>query len=163
MAQKKIDKLEIQKEKLKSLFLAMIDTNIAIMNFQMTATNDKNDLKGLKKLVKESEKAKEIIKSINHCEILVSLYNTFVDKKELLFITLVKSIINKATIVKWDRTKKGFNDFLELDRQAKEQFDKENKEKQENLDFIKKAKEQGKKVEMLYKDGKLKPVIVEEA
>ena len=36
------------------------------------------------------------------------------------------------------------------------------KEKKENLDFIAKARKEGKKVEMLYKDGKIKPVIVEE-
>lgn len=162
MGHQKVSKLEVQKGRLKSLFLTMISMNIAIMRFQLTLTNDEKEQKGLKKLIKESEKAQQIVTSITHYEILISLYNTFVNKKEILYITLVKSITNKNTISKWDRTEKGFKEFLKLENEAIESAKEKDREQRETLEFIRKAKEQGKKVEMLFKDGKLKPVIVEE-
>ena len=158
----KTNKIDVQKERLKTLFRALIDTNIAIMRFQLTLTSDKNDIKGLKKFIKDSEKAQEIVTNITHYEILVSLYNTFISGKETYFATLVKTINNKSTIVKWDRTQKGFKLFLELENQAKAKSQEEYTKRLEQQEMIKKAKEQGKKVEMVYVDGKLQPRIVEE-
>ena len=40
--------LDVQKQKIKAIFNALLDTNIAIMQFQMTLTSDKNDIKGIK-------------------------------------------------------------------------------------------------------------------
>jgi hypothetical protein len=158
----KTNKIDVQKERLKTLFRSLIDTNIAIMRFQLTLTSDKNDIKGLKKFIKDSEKALEIVTSITHYEILVSLYNTFISGKETYFATLVKTINNKNTIVKWDRTQKGFKLFQELENQAKAKSQEEYTKRLEQQEMIKKAKEQGKKVEMVYVDGKLQPRIVEE-
>lgn len=158
----KTNKIDVQKERLKTLFRSLIDTNIAIMRFQLTLTSDKNDIKGLKKFIKDSEKALEIVTNITHYEILVSLYNTFISGKETYFATLVKTINNKNTIVKWDRTQKGFKLFQELENQAKAKSQEEYTKRLEQQEMIKKAKEQGKKVEMVYVDGKLQPRIVEE-
>lgn len=158
----KTNKLDVQKEHLKHIFVDMIVTNIDIMQFQMTTTTKKEEKQGLKKWIKLSEKAIEIIHSVDHYEILVSLYNSFVNKKELYFLTLVNSVVDKNTITKWDKSEKGFKEFLKKEQQAIAQSKQEAKENQDNIEFIRKAKEQGKKVEMLFKDGKLKPVIVEE-
>ena len=163
MGQKtKTSKLDVQKRKLKTVFTDMLLTNIAIMEFQLTLTSDDKDIKGLKKFIKDSKKAIEIVTSITHYEILVSLYNTFLNGKETYFVTLCKTINNKATIVKWDRTEKGFKLFLELENQAKAKSKEEYEKRLAEQETIRKAKEEGKKVEMVYVDGKLQPRIVEE-
>ena len=70
----KHSKLDVQKERLKAIFRGMLTTNMAIMVFQLTLTDDPNEQKGLKKFIRDSEKAIKIIDGIVHYEILVSLY-----------------------------------------------------------------------------------------
>lgn len=162
MGHNKKEKLDIQRRRLKTIFVDMLLTNIAIMNFQLTLTDDPNEQKGLKRFIKESKAAIDIISGVKHYEILVSLYNTFLNGKETYFATLCKTINNKETIKKWDRSEKGFKLFLELENQAKAKSKEEYEKKVAEQEMIKKAKEEGKKVEMVYIDGKLKPRIVEE-
>lgn len=162
MVHEKKSKVDVQKTRLKSIFLDMLRTNISIMQFQLTLTDDPKDKKGLKKFIKDSEKAIEIVTSITHYEILVSLYNTFLYGKETYFATLCKTINNKNTIVKWDRTEKGFKLFQKLESDAKARSKEEYEKKLKEQEMIKKAREEGKKVEMVYVDGKLQPRIVEE-
>ena len=158
----KHSKLDVQKERLKAIFRGMLTTNMAIMVFQLTLTDDPNEQKGLKKFIRDSEKAIKIIDGIVHYEILVSLYNTFLNGKETYFTTLCKTINNKNTIVKWDRTEKGFKLFQKLESDARAKSKEEYEKKLAQQEMIKKAKEEGKKVEMVYVDGKLQPRIVEE-
>lgn len=156
------EKLQSQKEQLKRLFVLMLETNIQIMKFQKTLTDKEEDIKGLKKFIRESEKAIEIVNSINHYEILVSLYNTFLNGKETYFVTLCKTVNNKDTIKKWDRTEKGFKLFLQLESEAKAKTKAEYEKKLAEKEMIEKAKKEGKKVEMVLVDGKLQPRIVDE-
>lgn len=158
----KEEKITKQKELLKRIFVKMLETNADVMRFQMTLTNKEEDLKGLKKFIKQTEKAIKIVQSVVHYEILVSLYNTFVSQKETYFMTLCKTINNKETIVKWDRTEKGFKLFLQLESEAKAKSKEEYEKKLAQKEMIKKAKEEGKKIEMVYVDGKLEPKIVDE-
>lgn len=158
----KEEKITKQKELLKKTFVKMLETNIEIMKFQMTLTDKEDDIKGLKKFVKQTEKAISIVQSVVHYEILVSLYNTFISQKETYFMTLCKTINNKETIVKWDRTEKGFKLFLQLENEAKAKSKEEYEKKLAQQEMIKKAKEEGKKIEMVYVNGKLEPRVVEE-
>lgn len=162
MGHEKKTKLDVQKRRLKSVFYTMLNTNIAIMEFQLTLTDKPDEQKGLKRFIKMSNKAIEIISQVNHYEILVSLYNTFVNGKETYFATLCKTVCMKNTITKWDRTEKGFKLFLELENQAKAKSQEEYNKRIEQQEMIKKAKEEGKKVEMVLVDGKIQPRIVEE-
>lgn len=162
MGHEKKTKLDVQKRRLKSVFYTMLNTNIAIMEFQLTLTDKPDEQKGLKRFIKMSNKAIEIISQVNHYEILVSLYNTFINGKETYFATLCKTICMKNTITKWDRTEKGFKLFLELENQAKAKSQEEYNKRIEQQEMIKKAKEEGKKVEMVLVDGKIQPRIVEE-
>lgn len=158
----KEEKITKQKELLKKIFTRMLETNIEIMKFQMTLAKTSEELKGLKNFVKQSEKAIKIVQGVNHYEILVSLYNTFVNGKETYFMTLCKTINRKDTILKWDRTEKGFKLFLQLESEAKAKSKEEYEKKLAQKEMIKKAKEEGKKIEMVYVNGKLEPQIVEE-
>lgn len=162
MGQKpKYDKLSVQKARIKAIFTNILQTNIEIMRFQLNLTDKEEEQKGLKKFIKESEKAQKIVNGIVHYEILTSLYNTFINRKETYFMAICKTINNKNT-TRWDRTQKGFKEFLELEAQARADSKKEYEERLKEQELIKKAKEEGKKVEMVYENGKLKPIIVEE-
>lgn len=158
----KKSKIDVQRALLKDIFVSMLTTNIEIMRFQITLTKDKDDIKGLKKFIRDSQKAIEIVNGVVHYEILVSLYNTFLNGKETYFVSLSKTISNKATIRKWDKSERGFKLFLELENQAKAKTQEEYNKKVAQQEMIRRAKEEGKKVEMVYVDGKLQPRIVEE-
>ena len=158
----KEEKITKQKELLKKIFTSMLETNSNIMKFQLTLTDKAEDKKGLKGFIKQTEKAIKIVQGVRHYEILVSLYNTFINKKETYFMTLCKTVNNKQTILKWDRTEKGFKVFLQLENEAKAKSKEEYEKKVKQQEMIKKAKEEGKKIEMVYINGKLEPQIVEE-
>ena len=157
----KHNKLDVQKNTIKCVLNYLICTNIAILEFQLTLTDNKEEIKGLKNLIKKSREAQKIVWKIDHYEILISLYNMYINKKETYFISLVGSITSKE-MRRWDKTKVGFKEFLKAEKEAQDDYNKTLEEGHKNLDFIRKAKENGKKVEMIYKDGKIKPVIVEE-
>lgn len=156
-------KEELQREQLKKIFVDMLEVNKDIMRFQITLTEKEDEVRGLKKIVRETDKAIDLIKSVKHTEILISLYNSFINQKETYFLGLLKVITNKDTIAKWDRTEKGFKLFMELEAEAKAKAKKEYEDKVKEQEMIKKAREEGKKIEMVLIDGKLKPHIVEEA
>lgn len=162
MGKNKIDKIDVQKARLKKIFVNMLNLNISIMNFQITLTDKQEEIKGLKRIIKKTEKAIELINSVVHYEILVSIYNSFVNGKEPFYVAFLSSISAKNTVKYWDRTKKGFKEFLKMEKDAKEKTDKEYAEKRKVKETIEKAKKEGKKIEMMYVDGKIKPVIVNE-
>ena len=159
---KEIDKLNVQKERLKAVFNRLLDTEIAIMQFQLTLASEDEHIKGIKKVIKDSEKAKKIVTSITHYEILVSLYNAFVNGKESFYVMFSATINSKNKVTYWDRTKKGFQEFVRLEQEAKAQSQKDYEERLKQQEIIKKAQEEGKKIEMVFQDGKLKPIVVEE-
>lgn len=159
---KDMNKINVQKNLLKEIFIKVLETNLAIMRFQLSLTKVKKEQQGIQDIINKSEKAMQIINDIDHYEILVSLYNTFICHRETFFVTICATINKENTIEKWDKSEEGFQEFLELEQKAIEKNDQEIKEKMETAKIIKDAKAQGKKVELMYIDGKVKPVIVEE-
>ena len=158
---KEINKLDVQKSRLKYVFYSMLETEISIMRFQLTLASEEEHIKGIKKVIKDSEKAKKIVTNITHYEILVSLYNAFVNGKESFYVMLSSTINSKNKVTYWDRTKKGFQEFIRLEQEAKAQSQKDYEEKLEQQKIIQKAREEGKKIEIVFQDGKLKPIIVD--
>lgn len=158
----KTDKLSVQKARLKHVFVRLLETEKAIMCFQLTLATETEHIKGIKKIIKDCDKAIEIINGIVHYEILVSLYNAFVNGKESYYVMISSTINSKKKVVHWDKSKKGFQEFLQLEEQARAQSQKDYEEKLEQQKIIQKAKEEGKKIEMIFQDGKLKPIIVGE-
>lgn len=140
----------------------MLATNYSIMNFQKTIAETDEQRRKLGKIMKQTQTAMEIVKKIKHYEILVSLYNTFVASRESYFVMLSSTIYSPKTIKHWDNSEKGFKEFLELDKQARAKSQQEYEEKVKQQELIQKAKEEGKKVEMVYENGKLKPIIVDD-
>lgn len=153
-------KLDVQKERLKVVFSRLLETERAIMSFQLTLATEQKHISGIKKVMKDCNKAINIINSVVHYEILVSLYNAFINGKESFYVLLSSTINSRGKVKYWDSSKKGFQEFLELEEQAKAQSQKEYEEKLEQQKIIQKAKDEGKKIEMIFQDGKLKPIIV---
>lgn len=150
-----------QREHLQKIFIKLLESEIEILQFQKSISKSQKDKDGLRKMINHGRKAIKTICDLKHTEILVSLYNSFISQKETYFVMIEKTINSKKTKY-WDTTKKGFQEFLKLELQAKAQSDKEIEERKKQQEIIAKAKADGKKIEMVFENGKLKPVIVED-
>jgi len=155
------DKIEVQKERLKKVLKDLLELNIDLMSLHLTLTNDKKSLATLKKSIKNAKKALDILPHIKHIEILQSLYDTIILGKEHYFV-LLASLILKGKIDYWDNSEKGFAEFMELEMNARTKSKEEREEAIKIREQIAKAKAEGKNVELMYKDGKIIPVIVNE-
>lgn len=150
-----------QMDHLKNIFTKLLETEISVLEFQKSISKTEKDRKGLNKMIRDGKKAIRIVRDLKHTEILVSLYNSFLNKKETYFIMISKTINSKETL-KWDKSELGFKEFLDLEAQAHAESQKEFEEKQKQLQSIAQAKKDGKKIQMVFENGKLTPVIVEE-
>ena len=158
----KQSKADVQKQRLKNAIISVLQANESIMTFHKTLVSDEKSLKIINKSIKQSRKAMLIINQVKHIEILQSLYNALLSGKENYFALFGSVILAKNNVIRWDTTEKGFNEFLKLEAEAKAKSKKEYEEKLKEQELIKKAKEEGKKVEYAYVDGKMKPYIVED-
>lgn len=151
----------VQNARLKTMLCSLLETTIAIMQFNLTLVKNVNDIKITKKVIQESKKAIEIIRNVKHNEILVDLYNSFIVNNMAFFVSATRVMSDTKKIKHWD-TDKGFKDFIKAREIAFAKCDKELEEKKKEQEMVEKAKAEGKNVELMYKDGKIKHVIVEE-
>lgn len=114
----------------------------------------------LYKLLRHCHRAEKLVWGCQHIEILASLYNSFVSGKEQYYIILCESIYKN--VKRWDTTKKGFEEFMALDQEARNKFEAEKNEREQQMETIRKAREQGKKVDFVFEKGKIVPVVIEE-
>lgn len=161
MGHKTINKAEVQNKRLKKALSSLIETTIAIMEFNLTLVKEEKDIQVTKKLIRDGKKAIETISSIKHNEILVDLYNSFIVGNMPFFVAATRTMSMPKKIKHWD-TEKGFKDFIKAQEKAFAQCDKELEEKKKEREFAEKAKAEGKNVELMYHKGKIKPVVVEE-
>lgn len=162
MGQQIKDKSNVQKRALKKIFLDILKSNEDIMCFHRTLTKDEKSRKVIDKSIKQTRKAMKIIEQVEHIEILNSLYNALISGKENYFVLFGTLITSKNNVVKWDKTEKGFKEFLRLEAEAKAATKKEYEDKLKQQEILEQAKKDGKKIEYAYEDGKLKPLIVED-
>lgn len=162
MGQKtKKSKSSVQKEHLKSILTNLIMTTNAILEFNLTLMTQEKDIEITKKLIKDGKKAIKIVRNVTHIEILADIYNSFVGNNMAYFVSATRVISQPNKIKKWD-TEKGFQDFLKEREIAMAKYDKEIEEKRKEREMVEKARAEGKNVELMYKDGKVKYVVVEE-
>jgi len=153
-------KLDVQKERLKQVLKDLLQTNIDLMAFHKTLTNDTNALKTINKSIKMANRAMEIVSQVKHIEILQSLYNTFLSGKENFFVLISATISNKNKVSYWDNSEKGFEEFRKLENEAMAKTKAEYEERKKNQEIIEKAKRENKKIEFALENGKIKPIIV---
>ena len=155
------NKAKLQNDRLKNALIKLVETNIAIMEFNLTLVNEKKDINVTKTMIKQGKKAIEIIKSVKHNEILTDLYNSFIVGNIPYFVAATRTIALPKKIKHWD-TEKGFKDFIKERENAIAQYEKDQDEKKKERERIEQAKREGKNVELMYKDGKVRYVVVEE-
>ena len=153
-------KLDVQKERLIQIIKDLLQTNVDLMAFHKTLTNDANALKIINKSIKMTKRAIEIIGQVKHIEILQSLYNTLLSGKENYFVLVGTLITSKNKVYYWDNSEKGFKEFLELENEAKAKSKEEFEERKKQQEIIEKAKRENKKIEFALENGKIKPIIV---
>ena len=158
----KISELE-EKIHITEILESILNSNIAMMKFYKDISTDEKSAEICEKSIEQCKKGIRTIYSIKHIEILRSLFNKIVSGKESYF-AMVGSICSFDKIKKWDNTKKGFQEFISMEKEAQEKAKQEYEEKEKQKEFVKQAQEQGKEVEMVYdpQTKKMKPVIVEE-
>lgn len=139
---------------------SILKLHIDIVSMRKLALKNEKELAICNKCIRDSKKALRNIEKIKHKDIIESLYNTLVSKNEHWFYYFAP-LINGKNVKRWDSTKIGYEEFLELEKEAKEIAKQKLIEQQEKQKMIKEAKERGDKVEMLYnpKTKKLEPII----
>lgn len=152
-----------EREYIIKIISSILETNISIMYMYRETAIDEKSRNICNKSIRQCRKGLKVLNTINHIEILRSLFSKVVYGKEVYFAT-VGSMCATDKISFWDTTEKGFQEFTKLEEEAKELTEKELEEKRKQQELIKKAQDDGKKVDWVYdKDTKkLKPVVVEE-
>lgn len=153
-----------QRELIIKCIKSVINTNLEILALHKTIfRNNKESMSAIEKNIRISKKALRNIDNINHIEILRSIYQNIISGKETIF-ALAPALINSKKCKYWDTTKKGFEEFMELEREANEIAKQKLEQQIKEQEMVKKAKEQGKKVEYVYDnvEKRNKPLIIEE-
>ena len=129
--------------------------------YKAVATNRKGKLTCTKS-IKSIDQAIIHLRQIKHVEILDYLYSTFFGNNVIAY-TIAGKIVNNKTLNDYDKDE-NIEDFKVYLNELKEKAIEADKQKREKMEVIKKAQEQGKKVEMVWdKDTKTaKPMIVED-
>lgn len=156
-------KKSIEREYLIDLIVKNLDLNIANCEFMKKAyRGNPQVLKVINKSIKNSEKALESVNKIKHIEILRAIYSDLIGQISAKLM-LGGSLVVSKKVYYWDNTENGFKEFQELCENNIKEQEQKIKEQQESLQAIQKAKEQGKKVQMIYDPAtkKVKPVIEE--
>lgn len=151
-----------KREYLEKIVEHYLETAKSLMEYYQFSADTTDGKLVCAKSIKEIEEAINHLPKIKHVEILEYLYSTFLGNNVIAYSVSGK-IVNSQKLRKYD-TKNGFKEFLEMvEEQKKEQLERERKRK-ESVEALKKAKEMGKKVEMVYdpKTKQTKPMIIEE-
>lgn len=151
-----------KRELLLSYLREHLAASIFVMKYLKENAKGKKAKNQCEKSIKSSLDALSYIEKIKHLDILEYLYGVFCGNNVILY-SISGSIATSEKIKEWD-TKEHHQEFVEFIEDTKKQYEEKQKARQENLQAIQKAKEQGKKVEMVWdnKEKKAKPLIVEQ-
>ena len=151
---------ELRQKQIVKILTKLLETNIEIMTFYKHLAVDDKSKRTCSKSIRQSKKAIEKLQHVQHLEILVSIYNTLIGGKEFVFVSGASLICSK-NFDYWDKTEKGFKEFIELEHQAKVEQEQKLKEQHEKDIALKKAKEEGKDIEHVLVDWKIQTLVKE--
>ena len=156
-------KISLERENLIILIKESLKLNIDNCYFMRKLyKNSENAVKVFTKSIQQSKKAMLKVEKIKHIEILRAIYGDIIGQLSGQLM-LGGTLICSKQLEKWDKNEKSFQEFLELQKENAKIYAEKIKEKQESMEIMKKAKEQGKKIEMMVDPitKKVKPVVVE--
>lgn len=153
-------KKEIKRKYLISIIRKVLETNIELMTYYKHYATDEKSKRICSKSIRQTKKSLEMLPHIQHLEILQSLFNAIIGGKEVIFAS-AGSLVCGKNVERWDNTEKGFKEFMKLEEEAVRQAKEKAEEEQKQREIIAKARAEGKQVEMIYMDGKVKPIVKE--
>ena len=142
-----------------------LELNVENCNFlKQVNKENKQVLETLDKSIKQSLKAFDLLDNIEHLEILRAIYNDYVNKIAS-HLLMGGALVCSPKIQEWDKSEIGFREFTIANKEALKLAKQKAKEQEENRIAIEKAKEEGKKISMVYdpQTKQLKPVIDNES
>lgn len=172
MGHKKVDTFESSNHRLlERVIYTLIDTQIALLDFSLLNIGKKkleskvlgneeeynklNEMqKKYKKGKKECYKMQEKLNEITKIEVLQSIYVNLISGKEVIW-AYAPALVHQGV---YFCTKKGYAEFLKIQKEEQEKALAKIKERQ----AVEKAIKDGKQVENVLIDGKLKQVVVDE-
>lgn len=151
---------EIKRKYLVNIIRKVLETNIELMTYYKYYAVDEKSKRVCNKSIRQTKKSLERLPHIKHIEILQSLFNAVVSGKEVIFVS-AGSLVGGKNVERWDSTEKGFKEFMKLEEEAVKKAKEKAEEEQKERELIAKAKAEGKQVEMVYMNGKIRPMIKE--
>ena len=149
-----------KKEILSKALISFLNCAETMVELQKSQAKTKEEKSSCNKLIKRIRKFIELVPQYKHEEILKYLYESFISPMNMAFIYVPTLIVSKQ-LLKKDRNEKEFKQFLNDLNEQKQKAKVLSEERIKTQEAIKKARQEGKKVEMMYQDGKIKPVILE--
>lgn len=151
----------VRKRHLKEILCNYFHTAISFYEY-MKRTGDSKAKRICTKTIHKLEQAIIRVNEINHIEILDYYYTLCIAPNYQVY-AVVGSLASSQKMVDYD-TDEGIVEFNKIIEEQKQKSLEKEKARQENAKAIQKAKEEGKKVEMVWdKDTKtVKPMIIEE-
>ena len=137
----------------------IIDVSEELTIFNKSLIKDPKERTKFNKFLKLCQQAREYLPNIKHEDVLTSLYRNIVCGKESVYTMCPALICHKAT--RHFDTEKGHAEFLKLEKVAREEEKKAAKEIAKKRETMKIAKEQGKNLDFIVKDGKMEQVVVD--
>ena len=139
-----------------------LETNVTLMEYYHATADTRKGKFACNKSIKSTQQAINHLRQIKHTEILEYLYSSFIGNNVIDYSISGKLVLSKK--LEYYDTNSGFVEFKKMIQEQKEKAIAKEQEKTKTQEAIKKAQEQGKKVEMMWdKETKtIKPVIVEE-
>lgn len=155
-------KVEKKKEYLQKIIRNYLLTSLEIMNYLKAVADTKKSKLVCNKSIKNINQALVFVNEVKHIEVLEYLYGLFIGNNVIQH-SISGNVINSKKLREYD-TDKGFDDFLKMVKEQKEQALEREQKRKESLEALKKAKEMGKKVEMVYdpQTKTTKPMIIED-
>lgn len=154
--------MEKKRKYLINFIQKYLETSVALMEYYKSVATTRKEKYVCTKSIKSSLQAIDHLRQIKHIEILEYLYSTFVGNNVIAYSVSGKIVLSNK-LKEYD-SDNGIQEFREMVETQKKEREQKEKQRQETLNAVRKAKEQGKKVEMVWdKDTKTtKPMIVEE-
>ena len=152
-----------KREHLVKIIKCYLETSKSLMEYYKSVAETRKGKLTCTKSIKAIEQAMIRVNEIKHIEILEYLYSTFMGNNVIAYSVSGK-VVNSPKLAHYD-TENGFAEFQEMLKEQKEIAEEKERKRQESLEALKKAKEMGKKVEMVYdkETNTTKPMIIEDS
>lgn len=157
---------KISDKKKREFLIAIIEfylkTARSIMEYYKAVATTRKAKLVCTKSIKNADNAINHIRQIKHVEVLEYLYSCIIGNNVIAYSISGQLILSKQ-LQEYD-TDEGVKELVEIMKKNKEKEFEQLKKREETLTAVRKAKEQGKKVEMVYDPTTktTKPMIVED-